>query len=47
MIAKNSPDSVFVSRQGLAKASETASMERVENLLTGENMKYDHRQCHK
>jgi len=48
LIAKNSPDSIFVSRQGLREAWETGSVERAtqltadrwnQKLLTGENMK--------
>jgi len=48
LIAKNSPDSVLVSRQGLREAWETGSVERAtqltaerwsQKLLTGENMK--------
>jgi enoyl-CoA hydratase/carnithine racemase len=47
MIAKNSPDSIFVSRQGLREAWETSSVERATQLtsdrwsqilLSGENM---------
>jgi enoyl-CoA hydratase/carnithine racemase len=48
LIANNSPDSIFVSRQGLRDAWETGSVERAtqltsdrwgQKLLSGENMK--------